>query len=187
MGAHAAPKGRAGRPHRAELAQDRSRRARQKGSLAARVFVFYWVFYVVIIIESGMSNHLTIGFYLYSLLFWIMLPVAGISAIVLAEHLAATSASEPPRLAYLMLTFCYLSPAAITGVAAIRLAGQRPSWWPNRPFEQAVTTLFVLGLLWTAMLTLLAIGRAALNGRLRERCWLCPPRWMTGPRLPRAA
>ena len=131
------------------------------------------------IIRSGMTNHLTIGYYLYSILFWIMLPVAGISAVVAAERLAAVSKNEPPRWAYAVLALCYLSPLAITIAAGIRLKGQRPSWWANRPVEQAVTEVFALCVLWTIMLSVLMIGRAIFHARLRERFWLCPPRWLT--------
>jgi hypothetical protein len=181
MGSHSAPRGRAGRagrPARTDLARPRARRARQSGSLAARVFIVYWALYGFIIIQSGISNHLTIGYYLYSLLFWIMLPVAGISAVVLAEWLATMSRNEPSRWAYGILTLCLLSPLAITIADRIRLDGQRPSWWADKPLEQAATVLFVLGLVWTMMLAVLMIGRAALSGRLRERCWLCPPDWL---------
>jgi hypothetical protein len=173
MGAHSAPRGRAARPTRP------TRQARQAGSLAARVFVLYWGIYAAMIIQSGMSKHLTIGYYLYSLLFWIMLPVAGISAVVAAERVATMSKNEPPRWAYVILALCYLSPVAITTAAGIRLKGQRPSWWANRPLEQAVTEVFVLGLVWTIMLSVLMVGRAIFQGRLRDRFWFCPPHWMT--------
>jgi hypothetical protein len=163
---------------RADLARTRSRRARPGGSLAARVFVVYWVLYGFMFVQSGISNHLTIGYYLYSLLFWIFLPVAGISAVVLAEWLAALSKAEPPRWVYGLLTICLLSPLAITITERLRLDGQRPSWWADKPLEQAATALFVLSLVWTMMLALLMIGRALLRGRLRERCWLCPPDWL---------
>jgi hypothetical protein len=126
-----------------------------------------------------MSDHLTIGFYLYSLLFWIMLPVAGISVIVAAERVAAMSKDEPPRWVYAMLALCFLSPMIITIADAIRLHGQRPSWWPDRPLAQAVEGPVALCLVWALMLAVLMIGRAALPGRLRERCWLCPPNWLT--------
>lgn len=177
MGSHSAPRGRASRS--AGTAGGRSRRARQSGSLAARVFVVYWVLYAFMIVQSGISNHLTIGYYLYSLLFWIMLPVAGISAVVLAEWLASMSRNEPPRWVYALLTLCLLSPLAITITERIRLDGQRPSWWADKSLEQAATALFVLSLVWTMMLALLLVGRALLSGRLRERCWLCPPQWLT--------
>jgi len=179
MGSHSAPRGRAGRPARAELARTRSRRARQSGSLAARVFVLYWVLYGFMIVQSGISNHLTIGYYLFSILFWIMLPVAGITAVVLAEWLATISREEPPRWVYALLAVCWLSPLAITIAERIRLDGRRPSWWADRPLEQAATALFVLALVWTMMLAVLMIGRAVLDGRLRERCYLCPPDWLT--------
>jgi hypothetical protein len=176
MGAHSAPRGRAARPTRPTRP---TRQARQAGSLAARVFVLYWGIYAAMIIQSGMSKHLTIGYYLYSLLFWIMLPVAGISAVVAAERVATMSKNEPPRWAYVILALCYLSPVAITTAAGIRLKGQRPSWWANRPLEQAVTEVFVLCLVWTIMLSVLMVGRAIFQGRLRDRFWFCPPHWMT--------
>jgi hypothetical protein len=37
----------------------------------------------------------------------------------------------------------------------------------------------LLGLVWTLMLAALMVGRAVLSGRMRERCWLCPPDWLT--------
>jgi hypothetical protein len=160
-------------------AGNRARRARQGGSLAARVFVVYWMLYGFVIAYAGISNHLTIGYYLYSLLFWIMLPVAGISAVVMAEWVAALSKHEPPRWVYALLTLCLLSPLAITIAERLKLDGQRPSWWADKPLEQAATALFVLALVWTMMLAVLMIGRATLSGRLRERCWLCPPDWLT--------
>ena len=179
MGSHSAPRGRAGRPVRSDLARTRARRIRQSGSLAARVFVVYWVLYAFMIIQSGIMNHLTIGYYFYSLVFWIMLPVAGISAVVLAEWVAAMSRTEPARWVYALLMFCFLSPLAITIVERIRLDGQRPSWWADKPLEQAATALLLLGLVWTLMLAALMVGRAVLSGRMRERCWLCPPDWLT--------
>ncbi len=180
MGAHSAPRGRSGRPQRVDLANARARQSRQTGSLAARIFVVYWAIYAAMIVQAGMSNHLSIGYYLYSLLFWIMLPVAGITAVVAAERIAAMSVNEPSRWAYAILALCYLSPVAITGAAAIRLKEQRPSWWANKPLEQAATELFILGLVWTIMLSALMIGRAAFQGRRRERFWFCRPRWLTG-------
>src|SRR5712691_7725536 len=179
MGSHSAPRGRAGRPQRVELSRARGRRARQTGSLAARVFVVYWALYGCMIIQSGMSNHRTIGYYLYSLLFLIMLPVAGISAVVAAEWLAGMSTTEPPRWVYVVLALCLFSPVAITIADRIRLNGQRPSWWADKPLQQAATEVLVLGLVWTIMLAVLMVGRAAFRGRLRERCWLCPPHWLT--------
>jgi hypothetical protein len=74
---------------------------------------------------------------------------------------------------------CFLSPLAITVVERIRLDGQRPSWWADKPLEQAAAALFLLGLVWTLMLAALMIGRAVLSGPMRERCWLCPPDWLT--------
>jgi hypothetical protein len=180
MGAHAAPKGRAGRARREELAQQRVLRSRQKGSFAARLFIMYWVLYGFMVIQSGVSNHLTIGFYLYSLLFWIMLPVAGITVVVLAERLAAASTQEPPRWAYWVLALGFLSPIVVIVAEMIRLHGQ-PSWVAGRPFAQAVSELVILCLVWSAILAALSLGRAVLKGRWRERCWLCPPRWLTGP------
>jgi hypothetical protein len=179
MGAHAAPKGRAGRSRRAELAQQRSLHSRQKGSFAARVFVGAWVLYGFMVIQSGVSNHLTIAYYLYSVLFWIMLPVAGITVIVLAERLAAASTKEPQRWAYWVLALCFLSPIAVTVAEMIRLHGQRPSWVSGKPLAQAASELVILCVVWSAMLALLAIGRAVFKGRMRERCWLCPPYWLT--------
>jgi len=89
------------------------------------------------------------------------------------------SKNEPPRWVYALLTFGLLSPLAITITERIRLDGQRPSWWADKSLEQAAAALFVLGLVWTMMLALLMVGRALLSGRLRERCWLCPPQWLT--------
>lgn len=182
MGSHSAPRGRAGRASRSvqtNLAGNRPRRARQSGSLAARVFIIYWALYALLILQSGISNHRSIGYYLYSLLFWIMLPVIGISAVVIAEWVAAMSKHEPPRWVYTLLTLCLLSPLAITIAERLKLDGQRPSWWADKPLEQAATALFLLALVWTMMLAVLMIGRAAFSGRMRERCWLCPPDWLT--------
>jgi hypothetical protein len=91
------------------------------------------------------------------------------------------SRTEPGRWVYALLALCWLSPLAITVAERIRLDGQRPSWWADRSLEQAATALFMLGLVWTLMLAALMVGRAVLNGRTRERCWLCPPDWLARP------
>jgi hypothetical protein len=176
MGSHSAPRGRAGRTRRFEL--ERDRRSRPQGSTGARLFVIGWACYAFAAVQAGLSNHAAIGYYLLSVLVWILLPIPGVAAIVLGERLAAASTTERPRWFYAAMAVVLFSPALVTVVAFVRLDGRQPSWWTNGSIEQALAVLAVFALMWCTLMSVLMLGRAVLRNRLRLRCWINQPRWL---------
>lgn len=58
------------------------------------------------------------------------------------------------------------------------LHGQPPSWWTGSGVEQAVASLVLFAVTCCLLTAVVMVARAASWGRLRQRCWRYPPRWL---------